>query len=293
MRQGATVKDKMLLGVRPTSNKARCSQVKVIEVALRGSIETGSKAKSRSQFKPREKRVSSEDLILAYRLKARKLARSILRRWHSRIEQQEVESIVDLSLCEAVKRFDTSRGASFMTFFYYHLRGNLIRAISSAANQFTVPLGDVDASGSDSVNSWMNRGLSGGVNAADVADALNGEGPSSPDEQLLKRELIDLSLKACEELEDLERQVIRSLYLSEEQVADVAKKYGYSRCHISRVKKRSLENLFDKLAGPLGLDPQSRPSRLDNEVERQVSSSGTRRARRRKIAASVVVAVVK
>lgn len=291
MRQGDAVKDKLLLGVKPTAHKARSSQVKVIEVTLRGNIDSKTISKSKSRFKPKEKRTTSEELILAYRVKARKLARSILRRWHSRIDQQEVESIVDLSLCEAVKRFDTTRGASFMTFFYYHLRGNLIRAISSAANQFTVPIADQDSSGNEDSN-WMNRGIIGGVNAADVADALNGGGPSSPDEQLLKQELIDLSLKACDNLEELERQVIRSLYLGEEQVAEVAKKYGYSRCHISRVKRRGLENLFDKLAGPLGIDPQSRPSLSDEDGEQRSLAISGRRSRRRKISSSVVVAVV-
>src|SRR5690349_3051107 len=71
-----------------------------------------------------------EDLITSSRLKARKLGRSILRKWNARLDLQEVDSIVDLSLCEAAARFDPSVGASFLTFLFYHLRGNLIRAIS-------------------------------------------------------------------------------------------------------------------------------------------------------------------
>ena len=47
-----------------------------------------------------------EALVMKYRAKARKLGRSMLRRWHSRMELDEIDSIVDLSLCEAVKRFD-------------------------------------------------------------------------------------------------------------------------------------------------------------------------------------------
>src|SRR5690348_15064745 len=72
---------------------------------------------------------SKEELVLRYRMKARKLARSILRKWHSRLDLQEVDSIVDLSLCEAVARYNPAKGASFMTFLFYHLRGNLIRAV--------------------------------------------------------------------------------------------------------------------------------------------------------------------
>jgi len=50
-----------------------------------------------------------------------------------------VDSIVDLSLCEAVKRFDPLKGASFMTFLFYHLKGNLVRAVAAAATSTAIP----------------------------------------------------------------------------------------------------------------------------------------------------------
>jgi DNA-directed RNA polymerase sigma subunit (sigma70/sigma32) len=79
------------------------------------------------------------ELVLTYRIKARKLARSILRKWHARLDLQEVDSIVDLSLCEAVRRYNPTKGASFMTFLFYHMRGNLIRAVTTAATANTLP----------------------------------------------------------------------------------------------------------------------------------------------------------
>ena len=85
-----------------------------------------------------------EDLITQSRLKARKLARSILRKWNARLDLQEVDSIVDLSLCEAAHRFDPSVGASFMTFLFYHLRGNLIRTITASANSNVLPALDAE-----------------------------------------------------------------------------------------------------------------------------------------------------
>src|SRR5690349_7137351 len=72
-------------------------------------------------------------LILDHRENGRKLARSILRRWRVRMPAEEIDSIVDLSLCEAARRYSSERGASFMTFFFYHLRGHLVRSVARAA----------------------------------------------------------------------------------------------------------------------------------------------------------------
>ena len=85
-----------------------------------------------------------EELVVTHRIKARKLARSILRKWHARLDIQEVDSIVDLSLCEAVRRYNPAFGASFITFLYYHMRGNLIRAVTDAACQNTIPVPDAE-----------------------------------------------------------------------------------------------------------------------------------------------------
>ena len=82
---------------------------------------------------PLEQQQRIDDLILNHRENGRKLARSILRRWRVRMLTDEIDSIVDLTLCEAAKRFSTDFGASFMTFFFYHLRGHLVRAVANAA----------------------------------------------------------------------------------------------------------------------------------------------------------------
>lgn len=198
---------------------------------------------------------AQQRMILEYRPKARKLARSILRKWHSRLDIEEVDSVVDLSLCEAIRRFNPTKGASFMTFMFYHLRGNLIRTVASAANAKVVPLGDAALiDGMLQGNENGRAGGSNGINAIEIAEALCNHEYPLPDEILFRKEMVSLSHKAFERLDALERQVIQKVYLEEQQLIDIAQKLGYSRCHISRVKRKALETLFDELRATSGYD---------------------------------------
>ena len=204
-----------------------------------------------------------DELVISNRDKARKLARSILRKWRSRIDLDEVDSVVDLSLCEAAMRFDPKRGCSFITFLFYHLRGNLIRLVSDAANQNTLPLferelleGVAEGSSSSPI-----------ANAIEVAAALTGQEQVLPDEQFYKKELAGLSRKACEKLDTLEQEVICRVFMNEEHLFDVAENLGYSRCHISRVKRKALDTLQTELK-PVMVEPVS---------ERNVRAAGRRR----------------
>lgn len=210
-----------------------------------------------------------EEYVIKYRLKARKLARSILRKWHSRLDIAEVDSLVDLSLCEAVQRYNPSKGASFMTFLFYHLRGNLIRAISLAVSANAVPVTDIEAliALEEGGDSSRNGAPFKGVSAIEVAEALSSRDHSMPDELLFKKEMLGLSQKASNKLDNLEREVLERIYMKEEQLIDVANSLGYSRCHISRVKRKALETLYDDIAGSMKGDvPGTRP-RFDDEEE--------------------------
>jgi len=214
--------------------------------------------------------VQREELVLEFRLKARKLGRSILRKWQARLDLQEVDSIVDLSLCEAVKRFDPSRGASFMTFLYYHLKGNLVRAVTSAANANIVPASEQNDAAEE------DRNL---ANAIDIAESLSGSEPSLPEESLLKKELVEISQEACQKLDDLERQVIERIYLEGQQLLDIAATLGYSRCHISRVKKKALETLESEMLDRLG---EEKPQKEEESVGASRRKVHRRRPRSKK-----------
>ncbi len=181
-------------------------------------------------------KIDRQQLVILFRVKARKLGRSILRKWQARLDLDEVDSIVDLSLCEAAERFDPAKGASFITFLYYHLKGNLIRTIDTAASSNTVPFLDTEEE--------ENRAVAlPGCNALDIAESLNGQERVVPEELLYKKQLVSLSRSVRAELDPLEREVIERIFIQGQQVIDVAESLGYSRCHISRVKKKAIESL--------------------------------------------------
>lgn len=223
--------------------------------------------------------IQKEEYILRYRIKARKLARSILRRWHSRLELNEVDSLVDLSLCEAVRRFNPNRGASFMTFLFYHLRGNLIRAVTAAANSNLVPMFEEESQDltHDDASEISKSGGYTFVNSMEAADALVGRTALQPEEALLKKEMVDMSLQACSKLDDLEREVILRIYMNGQQLIDIANSLGYSRCHISRVKRKALETL----CADLGAEFNIQNFLADEEVSPKRSSSKRKQVRRR------------
>lgn len=215
-------------------------------------------------------------LVMRYRLKARKLARSILRRWHCRLDLQEVDSVVDLSLCEAVNRFDPTKGASFMTFLFYHLRGNLIRTVTAAATQTAVPFAETDLAALAGHDSVENGGQ---ANATAVADGMLFQERLLPDEMFLMKELISLSKEACAKLDALEREVVERIYVREEPLLDIAAALGYSRCHISRVKRKALESLALELNRMLGIDEENESAEsADRRTARRRATRGEKAA---------------
>jgi len=217
-----------------------------------------------------------EALIIKYRMKARKLGRSILRRWHSRMDLDEVDSIVDLSLCEAVKRFDPLKGASFMTFLFYHLKGNLVRAVASAAATTAIPIAIAELSESGFAEDDLREYDNVTLNAIELAEAVSSQDIPLPDEALWRKELSTKSSSACEKLDALEREIVKRIFVHEQQIIDIAAALGYSRCHISRVKKKALNTLHDELSMVMNRDDVGvtgeRESDVDDEIIERVSS---------------------
>ncbi len=183
-----------------------------------------------------------QSLILNHRENGRKLARSFLRRWRARLSLEEVDSIVDLTLCEAAKRYRPQRGASFMTFVFYHLRGYLVRAVANAAN---------------SNNIFFQLARQNGVEVEEIRDSSEAafrafvpdcasfglRETECPETLLMRKEQAEVCRQACAELDDLEKEVLTRSFADDQPLVDIARSLGYSRCHISRVKKKALERL--------------------------------------------------
>lgn len=223
-----------------------------------------------------------ESLILDYRANARKLSRSILRRWHARLDLEELDSLVDLALCEAARRYNPKKGASFMTFLFYHLRGCLVRAVDAAANTNTVPAASFEINELSSDYNGDGSAVNGNT-ASDIAEALCNQEYLLPDELLYKKEVSDLSNTACANLDSLEQEVIHRIYAEEQPLVDIARALGYSRCHISRVKKRALELLHANLSQVIEEKRGSKPNFEDDE-DTVARRPVTRRKLRRQVA---------
>lgn len=192
---------------------------------------------------PEEQQRRIEELILTHRENGRKLARSILRRWRVRMMTDEIDSIVDLTLCEAAKRFSTEFGASFMTFFFYHLRGHLVRAVATAAQASNLFLSFAQSSGFDTLERIFPSGQENAWNYVPEQGVAGNREIDTPENILLRKEEAAITKKACGQLDSLQREIIDRSYSDEQALIDIAKDLGYSRCHISRVKKVALKKL--------------------------------------------------
>ena len=62
-----------------------------------------------------------EKLIIANRGAAFNLARYFVHRWAIRMDQEELRSIADISLCEAALRFKPSMGSKFTTYLFFYV----------------------------------------------------------------------------------------------------------------------------------------------------------------------------
>ncbi len=219
-----------------------------------------------------------EQLVLEHRDNGKKLARSMLRKWRVRMPAEEIDSIVDLTLCEAASRFCSDKGASFMTFFFYHLRGNLVRAVTTAAHASNVFLALTQNEENESTSDWTFTRHD--VLRLYLADQLNEKHNEieNPETLVMQKEREAICRKACSELDELEQTVLIRSYKDDESLVDIARSLGYSRCHISRVKKRALERLkisIDSLGGRALTEKKSQVAEPIELVKR--------RARRRQI----------
>ena len=212
---------------------------------------------------PKQQARIQADLILNHRENGRKLARSILRRWRVRLPSEEIDSLVDLALCEAAPRYSPTHGASFMTFLFYHLRGHMVRAVARSAHDSNVPLAMAKAAGIDATD-WAHLGTEVAISFLPDYVVFGQNDNETPESLMLRQQKIDGCRDACSQLDSLEREVVLRSFDDEEPLVDIAKNLGYSRCHISRVKRSAL----DRLKLLLGKTEDVKP-KLADTIERE------------------------
>ena len=178
-------------------------------------------------------------LAVQNRESARKLALSMITRWKCRIEPDELQSVIDLALCEAAMRYDRAHGAGFMTFLYYHLKGKLIKTITARAEDNLDFVGDYEQP-----RAMMNGDGEEGVRSKEWKKlSFCDEEYICLDDVLHRQQLYDRCHQACQRLKGVERDVIWGIFFENKELSQVTSEMGYSRGHLFRVRMKALEKI--------------------------------------------------
>lgn len=195
-----------------------------------------------------------------------RLAWNFLKGWHVRLHPDEVTSIVGMALVEAARRFDPSMNVAFKTFFFYHLKGMLLREISRLVNESKVNL-----------SLFASQSTSGIQDSQSVDEAswfYVDVDRRNPEQLMQDEELAAICRKACAELDPLEREILHRHFVNDEPLKDIAKELKYNRCHISRVKSIALAKLQSIMRDLLPSELREGIGENDNQCESQDYDSG-------------------
>lgn len=180
-----------------------------------------------------------EEVVVEHQEYGVRLAWCFLKGWQVRMPPDEVSSIVGMALVEAARRFDPSKKVAYKTFFFYHLRGMLLKEIARLVHQNKIR---------DLVPDTSFKGIQEAATTHQGASwALHSVERKTPEAALEQQQLADICNQACDALDELEREVVRRHYVNDEPLKKVAKDLGYNRCHISRVKSKALSKLHASL----------------------------------------------
>lgn len=204
---------------KPASRKSSASQ-------LRAKKSNGQKPKSNSKAVIRK-------LVTENQEHGMRLAWSFLNKWRIRLEPDDVESVVGAALVEAAIRYDKTKGAHFRTFFFYHLRGMLLKEVSNLIDERKT----IKHTPSEMLE---NPALSVGGGQVWQHPLVEIENPEA---LMVKKQFAKRLWDLCQSLDELEREVIERHFIRDHSLKQIADELQYCRCHISRVKSKALSTL--------------------------------------------------
>ena len=172
--------------------------------------------------------IDREALVMNHRARALSLARGMLAKWRASLEVVELCSLVDISLCEAAARFDAGAGASFFTFFYFYLKGNLVKAVVSRSDKRLVFVESYDLP------------IDGTELDSDCAK-------QRAEQSLERQQISHLAENICRSLKGLEHHVIWGTFFEHKTPGELTRETGMTRGHLSRVRKNALAKIRRKL----------------------------------------------
>jgi len=166
-----------------------------------------------------QQRLVEEQLTVSLRI-----ARGLLKKWNFSVQNDELESVTALALCEAAKKFVAERGTQFTTFAYPYIKGMLINKFIRRGEEVELLELEEDSAATTNLEEQM-EGLA------------------------LHRKLHQLISK----LDSAEQELIRGFYFDDRQVAELASKFRWSRANLMRRKRAVLEIIREGLVeGDIG-----------------------------------------
>lgn len=191
-----------------------------------------------------------EEFILEHRALALGLARRILRRWGAFLPADEIVSGADFALCEAAAKYVPQEGASFATYLFYFVKGQMFRLLASARGD----IGEESRKPQEEGDTLKRVALEAPELADDEFGADGSHGAASPDEATYRGELRKLCAQALASLAPVESEVIVASRVGEEDMVGLAKRLGYSRGYLFAMRKAAERRLRLRLQALSGED---------------------------------------
>jgi len=181
-------------------------------------------------------------LIEEHQQVAIKMAQTILKSWGAYLEEDEVSSICNLSLCEAAKMFKPAIGVKFSSFLFYYLKGNLIRSVSCChkTKEFETTCGSAGELESHSLSS--NSELCKN-NVIDFSLAAISHDSQIPNVKYFKKQILTGLTEALGKLKDCELEIVQRYYFEGKSAREVAEELGKCRSNVIQTKNRALAKL--------------------------------------------------
>ncbi len=160
------------------------------------------------------------------------------------VDEQDFFQFGIEGLSEAIDRFDPNYGTKFETYAIQRIRGKIIDEIRKLQTKpFVNSFGETEYVKNISLTHEIEGSENYTLNETIAADE------ELPDETLHKKEQKEILIKAIEELDERDRQLIALYYYENLSYKEIGELLGITVSRVSQVHSRIIKELKEKLQG--------------------------------------------
>ncbi len=263
--------DMFLEEIAPTLNRASYTELEWIysQTELSGEWMTG------QALKKQENMPNNDELIREYTPFIMKIAHKVKKGLNDSIELDDLFSYGAMGLLEAASRFDASKGANFMTFAYYRVRGAMYDGLRRMGwvNRSEYAKIKFEERATHYLDNVANRtmGVSErltdpGSSVQELADKVSklvtiyvtsleamehaqfeDKKLKQSDDALYSQEMRHYLHEAIKDLSDDDRSIIVNYYYKDQTLAEVGEGLGLSKSWTSRKHAQAIDKLSECL----------------------------------------------